>query len=65
MQTLGHIYINGEKLLLLVQQTPIGNALKLRKSGGDGQHFEDEQIFVEQHAQRMVKRLKLGETIYL
>ena len=65
MQTLGHIYFNGEKLLVLARRTTIGNAFKLRKSGADGQHFEDEQLYLQQHAVWMIKRLKLGETIYL
>jgi hypothetical protein len=46
MQTHGHVYVNGQKVLVLVRPTHCGVAIKLRKSGSDGSHFTDEEAFL-------------------
>jgi len=62
MQTIGYIVVDDEKVKLLARPTKYGKALKIRKSGADGVHFEDEEIFLSENPDLM-KRLISGEVI--
>lgn len=67
MQTIGHIFDKrtSEKILILVRQGSYGRYLKKRKSGQDGNHFDDEEMFLNEAEQReKLKRLKDGESIF-
>ena len=64
MQTTGYLIINGQKVLVLVRQKRYSRLLKLRKSGRDGQYFEDEERFLTMPENRhLLKQLLQGETI--
>lgn len=65
MQGLGYLYDNatGEKILCLVRQGSYGRYLKRRKSGKDGFHLTDEEIFLNENKERL-ERLKLNEKIF-
>jgi hypothetical protein len=67
MQALAYLYdkTTGEKLLCLVRQGSYGRYLKLRKSGKDGIHLTDEEIFINQKDEvDRLKRLKNGERVF-
>jgi hypothetical protein len=65
MQGLGYLKDNetGEKILCLVRQGSYGRYLKRRKSGKEGFHLTDEEIFLNEERERM-DRLKSGENIF-
>lgn len=64
MQTIGHIFINGIKVLLLVRPGKDCRYLKIRYSGSDGSHFIDEELFLKESP--ISRNLLLdGETICL
>lgn len=66
MQTIGHVIINGIKVLLLVRQGKDCRYLKRRYSGSDGRRFVDEEIFLELgDSKRHVNDLLEGKTICL
>ena len=62
MQTIGHIKPNGEKILVLVREGKTYRDLKIRNSGKDGQHFQDEEIFFENCPDRLAV-LKSGKVV--
>lgn len=67
MQCLAYLYdkTTGEKLLCLVRQGSYGRYLKLRKSGKDGIHLTDEEIFINQEDELdRLQRLKNGERVF-
>ena len=47
-QYIGHIFIKGETIKLLCRRHPTYVALKLRQSGNDGVHLDDEEIYLNQ-----------------
>ena len=53
----------GEKILCLVRQGTYGRYLKRRKSGKDGFHLTDEEIFLNEEKEIM-KRLKNFERVF-
>jgi len=66
MQTHGYIYdkSTGEKILILVRQASYYRNLKRRFAGEDGNHFDDEENFLNEKEQlERLERLKNGETI--
>lgn len=67
MQAMGYIFDRqtNEKILILVRQAAYGRYLKKRKSGKDEQHFEDEEIFLNEPEEwERLKKLKDGEVIF-
>jgi hypothetical protein len=64
MQTIGYIQIDSKKLLILVRQAKYARFLKLRKTGKDGAHFTDEELFLEQHRNK-VEQLLSGQVVRL
>lgn len=62
MQTIGYINYQGEKILLLVRQNSYYRSLKIRKSGKDGTHFTDEEIYLCNDCE-LVDALKKGMVI--
>ncbi len=64
MQTTGYIEINGQILLVLARQKKITRQLKIRKSGGLGVHFIDEEIYLEELPD-LITSLKNGDVIEL
>lgn len=65
MQTHGYIIIRGEKIKILVRHRKYGRLLRIRKSGTDGTHFSDEEIFLEEYSPEKLALLKNGETIFV
>lgn len=65
MQGLGYLIDKktGEKILCLVRQGTYGRYLKRRKSGKDGFHLTDEEIFLNEETERM-ERLKNNERVF-
>lgn len=64
MQTTGYLIIGGQKVLILVRHKRYSRLLKIRKSGRDGQHFEDEEHFLSLPENRhLLEQLLRGETI--
>ena len=66
MQTIGYVLdkTTNEKILILVRQASYYRTLKRRKTGSDGNRFEDEEIFLNEPEQKeRFERLKNGETI--
>ena len=60
MQTTGYIIDNnGEKILLLVRQSKYYRHLKIRKTGKDGIHLVDEEIYLNRNPQKL-KDIKEG-----
>jgi hypothetical protein len=67
MQATGYLHDKktGEKILILVRQAKYVRYLKRRKSGKDGTHFSDEEIFLnEKDNTGALEMLKNGEVIY-
>ena len=67
MQTLGHIYDKqtNDKILILVRSSTYGRYLKKRKSGKDGYHFTDEELFLNEQGQiERLGKLKNGEVVF-
>lgn len=67
MQTIGYIIENksGDKIKILIRQAKYGRYLKLRKSGSDGNHFADEEIFLNEPKQSdRLNKLKNNEVIF-
>ena len=46
MQTIGHVIVNKQKVLVLVRDKKYSCTLKLRLSGSDGTFFKDESYFL-------------------
>ena len=65
MQTTGYIEINGQILLVLARQKKITRQLKIRKSGGLGVHFIDEEIYLKEYNPDLITALKNGNVIEL
>lgn len=63
MQQLGYLNIGGKKVLVLVRSQKNGVALKLRKSGVDGQHMSDEEAFLAASPECAAALLR-GKVIY-
>lgn len=65
MQGLGYLTDKqtGEKILCLVRQGSYGRYLKRRKSGKDGFHLTDEEIFLNEERER-IERLKNFERVF-
>lgn len=64
MQTTGHLIINGQKVLVLVRAEKYGRALKIRKSGQDGNRFEDEEFYFLEYPNRL-QELMDGKVIHV
>lgn len=67
MQALAYLYdkTTGVKILCLVRQGSYGRYIKLRKSGKDGIHLTDEELFLNQEDESdRFNRLKDGERIF-
>ena len=64
MQTIGYMVVDDEKLKVLVRQAKYHRAFKLRKSGQDGTHFDEEEDYLNKNP-RLVSKLKSGEVIHL
>lgn len=64
MQQLAHLYIDGQKVLVLVRRKQYGVALKLRASGVDGQRLTDEETYIRLHAPENGRRLLAGEVVH-
>ena len=68
MQTIGYIMLDNRKVLVLVQDTKIMIYIKIRKSGSNGTHFKDEEVYLNlQNAKsrHQKKNLLSGKTIRL
>ena len=64
MQQLGYVVVNGETILLLVRREKYGVALKLRASGVNGRHMEDEENGLNELPE-LVEQLKSGRVIHV
>lgn len=64
MQTHGHVYIDGKKILVLVRASRYGRTLLARKRGRDGNHMSDEELYLRSNLE-LVTKLINGETIRL
>ncbi len=64
MQTIGHLIIHGEKILILIREKKHSRQFKRRRVGSDGPRLEDEEIFLSEHPDHVAK-LKAGEVIEL
>jgi hypothetical protein len=62
MQATGYVIIKGRKVLVLVRPTKYGRTLKVRASGKDGSHFEDETNGLAESPE-LTRRLLAGQTI--
>jgi len=62
MQTIGHLKINNQTILILVRQKKYTRALKLRKGGRLGVCFVDESIFLK-NKPTLLEMLQNGEVI--
>ena len=62
IQTTGYIVIGGKKILVLVRGRKYRRDFKLRHSGKDGSHFDDDETYLEEHPE-LVKALLDGEVI--
>ena len=64
MQTIGHLKLNGEIIKVLLRPNFAGHyvALKIRKSGSDGQYLSDESIYLQECPEK-VSELKSGKVI--
>jgi hypothetical protein len=72
MQSAGYMMINGEKVLVLMRPAGkgrgwktgawFGRSFKIRKSGGDGTHFSDDEVYLNEHPE-IVEQLKAGKVI--
>ena len=64
MQTHGYIINNDQKILILVRDSKTCRYVKLRKSGADGNHFTEEEVFLNSSEQaERLEELLLGNTI--
>jgi hypothetical protein len=65
MQGLGYLYDEntGEKILCLVRQGSYGRYLKRRKSGKDGFHLTDEEIYLRENKEKL-EELKANKKIF-
>lgn len=64
MQTTGYIKIDKEKILLLVRSWKYGVALKIRKSGTDGQHLVDEEYYFDSDRDAL-NNLMVGKVVHV
>ena len=64
IQTTGYVMVNGKKILVLVRQKKYTRTFKIRHSGKDGIHFNDEEYTFEKHPELM-KALLNGEVVEL
>ncbi len=64
MQTIGHIIIHGEKLLILIREKRHSRQFKIRRAGADGIHMTAEEEFLSESPDH-VAALKAGEVIEL
>ena len=67
MQGTGYLYdiSTGEKILCLVREGSYGKYLKRRKSGKDGFHLTDEEIFLNENENKeRLKELKEDKKIF-
>jgi len=64
MQTTGYIEdrSTGKKVLILVRQSKYWRVLKHRKTGKNGNHFTDEEDYLNIERDKL-ERLKAGETV--
>jgi len=58
MQFTGHLFVNGDKLKVLVRTAPTYHSLKLRKSGADGWHMQEEERFLAGNPDHLIRLLK-------
>jgi hypothetical protein len=58
MQFAGYIMVNGEKLKVRVRTAQTYNAFKLRKTGQDGWHMQDEERFLAGNPDTLIRLLK-------
>lgn len=70
MQTTGYVIdgATGEKVLVLVRQNKDYRSVKLRKSGQDGEHFSDEEAYLnlnDKKSRSEFDALKNGQVIHL
>lgn len=65
MQQLGCLYLDDEKVLVLVRSNgTLGRDLKLRKSGKDGVYLKDEEAYLNEHPE-LASDLRNGKVITL
>ena len=65
MQGIGHIFDKKNiKILVLVRQSKFTRHFKIRKSGKDGVHFTDEELYLNEHLDKM-NELKHGKCVAL
>lgn len=64
MQTIGHLKVIDEIILVLVRQKKYSRAFKIRQSGALGVFMEDESYFLED-SPKIVEKLKRGEVVSL
>jgi len=66
MQTTGYLIIGGKRILVLVQHKRYSRLMKVRKSGKEGNRFEDEESYLSQPENcELLDRLLQGKTIEL
>lgn len=64
MQTTGYIIIEDAKILVLCRHKQFSRQFKIRKSGKDGNHFNDEEAFLKTSPEQL-RKLKKGMVIEL
>ncbi len=64
LQIIGHLIIDGEKLLVLVRRSKYGVAVKIRSTGRDGMHMTDAELYLREEPDQ-VEALKQGTVLYL
>jgi len=65
MQTIGYIQPAGKKILVLIRIANVKAtyvSMKIRKTGNDGNHFSDEEKYLEQEPEKL-KQLLEGKVI--
>jgi len=64
-QGLGHINLNGEKILVLVRQGKYTWHYKLRKSGKEGFEVIDNVFFNTDEGKKVVEKILKGQSVTL
>jgi len=66
MQTLGYVINGDKKIKLLVRQGKFGRKLMIRKSGRDGSHLLDEEMYLKENENKhLILLLQAGFGIYV
>jgi hypothetical protein len=66
MAVYGYILIEGEKWLVSTRFGKTRRSVKRRGRGGDGEHMEDIQVFLEAWDNRwLLDHLRYGDRVYL